>query len=65
MPKRLIISQRAARNYIIDALVATLENDLDGTGANYLYENLSKADSKMAVTAARKLLKELEGLKKP
>ncbi len=63
MPKRQLKSQKAARNYVIDALVATLENDLDGTGAAYLYENLSEADCKMAVAAARKLVKELEGLK--
>jgi hypothetical protein len=63
MPKRQLTSQRAARDYVLDSLIATLENDLDGTGANYLYENLSEADSKMAVTAARKLVTELQKLK--
>jgi hypothetical protein len=63
MPKRQLTSQRAARDYVLNALIATLENDLDGSGANYLYENLSEADSKMAVTAARKLVAELGALK--
>ena len=61
--KRELPNQKAARNYVIDSLIATLENDLDGTGANYLYENLSNDDSEMAVAAARKLVKELGAMK--
>ena len=61
MPK--LTNPRAARNYVIDALIATLENDIDGSGAAYLYDNLYEDDSKIAVAAARKLVSELGAMK--
>ena len=53
-------TRREAKVYVIECLIQTLENDLDGTGADYLYVNPpTESDRKLAVEAARRLVNTL------
>jgi hypothetical protein len=50
-------NRREAKVYVIECLISTLENDIDGNGSDYLYVNpATESDRKMAVEAARGLL---------
>jgi hypothetical protein len=44
-----------ARSNIWDAMAATLENDIDGNGADYIYRLGSEFDVRRTVKAARQV----------
>ena len=52
-----------AKVYVLGCLISTLENDIDGNGADYLYDNLpTEEDRVLAVDAARQVLKRLQSM---
>ena len=53
----------AAKAYVLGCLISTLENDINGNGADYLYDNLpTDEDRVLAVAAARQVLKRLQSM---
>lgn len=64
-PKRELKTMLEARAYVLGSLSATLFNDIFSNGAAYLYENFHyPSDSDLAVAAAKKLLVDLEQMKR-
>ena len=53
-------AQTEARRYVYRCLATTLEQDIDGSGAGYLHDDLEyEADRRRAIKAARAILREL------
>jgi hypothetical protein len=63
-PKRELRTALEARAYVLQCLSATISNDIEATGAAYLYENFHyPSDSDLAVAAAKSLLADLDQMR--